>query len=120
MHGLVHFDFAAADVQALADFYTKVFGWNQTPMFEGYILWSVGEGDARQGGGFRKFEADEPQGPSSRIVCYIEVEDIEATLATIGANGGSTMIPKTEIGGGHGFFAWFTDPAGNTAALWSK
>lgn len=120
MHGLVHFDLSANDIQALADFYTKVFGWTQAPMGDSYILWTVGEGDKLQGGGFRKFEADEPQGPSARIVCYIEVEDIEATLASIGANGGSTMIPKTEIGGGHGFFAWFIDPAGNNMAVWSK
>lgn len=120
MHGLVHFEFSSNDIQALADFYTKVFGWVQIPMGEGYILWSVGEGDKRQGGGFRKFEEGEPQGPSARVVCYIEVEDIDAKLAEIGANGGSTMIPRTEIGGDHGFFAWFLDPAGNNVALWSK
>lgn len=120
MHGIVHVEFSATDIQALANFYTAVFGWTQQPMGEGYILWSVGEGDKRTGGGFRKFEADEPTGPSARTVCYIEVEDIDATLATIGSNGGSTMIPKTEIGGGHGFFAWFIDPAGNNVAVWSK
>lgn len=120
MHSLVHFEFAAEDIQALADFYTKVFGWTQQPMGDAYILWSTGEGDSRQGGGFRKFEATEPTGPSARVVNYIEVEDINAALELINANGGSTFIPRTEIGGGHGFFAWFVDPAGNSVGVWSK
>lgn len=112
--GICHVEFPATDLGSISDFYSKSFGWKITPMDEGYTLWQ--SADEKSGGGF---STPQPGAPLA-VVAYIEVDDIEASLATIGANGGSTIMPKMEIGGGHGFMALFSDPAGNTVGLWSK
>lgn len=112
--GVCHVEFPATDLGAISDFYSKSFGWKITPMGEGYTLWQ--SADEKSGGGFST-----PQpGSAPAVVVYIEVDDIEASLAAVGANGGSTVVPRTEIGGGHGFFALFRDPAGNVVGVWSK
>jgi predicted enzyme related to lactoylglutathione lyase len=118
MQGIVHTEFAAADPAALAEFYKSVFSLDLQPM-DDYIVWSLGEGDKKQGGGFRKFKDGEPQGPSARVVVYFAVPDITAALEQIKGLGGQEMLPKMSIGE-HGFIAWFTDPAGNTVGLWSQ
>jgi predicted enzyme related to lactoylglutathione lyase len=118
MPGIVHTEFAAQDPAALAEFYKAVFQFELKPM-DNYIVWSIGEGDKCQGGGFRPFQAGEPQGPSSRVLVYLEVPDIPAALAQITSLGGQEQMAKTGIGE-HGFIAVFVDPAGNTVGLWSK
>jgi len=54
----------------------------------------------------------------SQIV--IDVEDIEQTLENIKASGGSITKVKTEIDGGHGFYACFRDPNGNYLQVHSR
>jgi len=120
MHTIVHTEFAADDPAALAQFYKSIFGWEITAMGGDYQLWQAGDTEPRQSGGIRPFYPDESHGPSRRTVAYISVADIPATLERIAAVGGTRMIEKTDIGGGHGFYACFGDPAGNTVGLWSK
>jgi len=52
------------------------------------------------------------------VVPYVTTDDIEASLEKIGSNGGSTVVPKTEIPG-FGHFAIFSDPTGNRIELFS-
>jgi predicted enzyme related to lactoylglutathione lyase len=122
LHSIVHVELAAEDPAQLGEFYTRVFGWQVHPMAPdgSYLLWSVGEGENQSGGGFRRFMDGENREPSARIMFHIHVADIEAKLAEVEASGGSRMIPRTEIEGGHGFYAVFSDPAGNTVGMWSK
>jgi predicted enzyme related to lactoylglutathione lyase len=119
MQGIVHTEFAAADPPALAEFYKAVFKMETHPMDDSYIVWSLGEGDKKQGGGFRKFREGETQGPSARVLVYFAVEDITATLEQIKSLGGQEFEAKMSIGE-HGFIGIFADPAGNTVGLWSK
>ena len=86
---------------------------------DNYIVWSLGEGDKKQGGGFRPFQEGESQSGSARVVVYFEVADIPAALAQITSLGGEEKMAKMGIGE-HGFIGIFTDPAGNTVGLWSK
>jgi predicted enzyme related to lactoylglutathione lyase len=51
-------------------------------------------------------------------VLVLAVTDVDAKLAEIEAAGGKTLTPRTEIGGGHGFFAYFEDPNGNKLGVW--
>ena len=111
---ICHVELPATDLGSISDFYAKSFGWKITPMGEGYMLWQ--SADEKSGGGF---STPQPGVPAA-VVVYIEVDDIEASLAGVSANGGSTIMPKTEIGGDHGFMALFHDPAGNSVGLWSK
>jgi len=111
---IVHIEFPAGDPAGAGEFYKQHFGWELTPMGEGYTLFDPGDGGV--GGGFSK-----PEGPSPNwVVCYIQVDDIEVKLAELVAAGGEQLLAKTEIGGGHGFYALFKDPQGNIAGLWSK
>lgn len=115
LNGICHVDFSARDA-SLADFYAGIFGWQLTPMGDTYTLWRNGEENL--GGGFSQPMGDQPFAPGQLV--YIHVEDIDATLASISAAGGSTVMPKMEIGGGHGFCAIFQDPQGNKTGLWSQ
>jgi predicted enzyme related to lactoylglutathione lyase len=49
-------------------------------------------------------------------VVYFSVDDIEGTLARAAKAGGSTLVPKMNIGE-HGFVAQFQDCEGNRVAL---
>jgi predicted enzyme related to lactoylglutathione lyase len=49
---------------------------------------------------------------------YFSVDDIEATLERVEANGGRTLNPRTAIGE-YGFTAHFEDSEGNRVALHS-
>jgi len=54
-----------------------------------------------------------------RLLVYLATDDIDATLATVEAHGGKTVLPKTEIP--HvGWWAVFTDPTGNHLALYTS
>jgi len=50
-------------------------------------------------------------------VAYVEVEDIDATLAKVGELGGGVAMAKAEIPE-MGWYAQFTDPDGNVIGLW--
>lgn len=52
-----------------------------------------------------------PQKTGPQLV--IDVEDIEQMLTEIKSKGGEVISSKTEIPGGHGYYAVFKDPNGN-------
>jgi predicted enzyme related to lactoylglutathione lyase len=114
---VVHIEFGGTNPAEQGKFYADMFGWQVEPMGEQYALWKSGTAETDLGGGFRPLE--DGQAGEQRTVVYVQVDDIEAKLAEIEAAGGKTVVPKTEIGGGHGFFAWFADPHGTVAALWN-
>ena len=59
------------------------------------------------------------QGNVSTPVITIDVDDIDATLATIESRGGSTVEKKIPVGD-MGFAAYFTDSEGNLLGLWQS
>jgi uncharacterized protein len=61
-------------------------------------------------------EPPSDQGP----ILHIEADDIDATLAKIIENGGTTIVPKTKISDEFGHFALFLDNVGNRFGLWSS
>lgn len=114
---ITHIEIPAPDLAKAIFFYSAIFNWNIHVMEKGkYAFFVIGE--TRTGGGLNAElrVAGENQGP--QIV--IDVEDIEQTLEHINRSGGNTTIPKTEIPGGKGFFAGFTDPNGNHIQLHSR
>ena len=52
-------------------------------------------------------------------IITVDVEDIDATLATIEELGGTTVTPRQEVGQ-MGFAAYFNDPEGNLMGLWEN
>ena len=111
---VIHLEISASDTKAAAEFYSKVFGWKiETEETMNYVQFLAEEGGI--GGAFTEVDDNNPAGT---LVPYVTSDDIEASLEKIGANGGSTVVPKTEIPG-FGHFAVFTDPTGNKVGLYS-
>jgi len=110
---ICHVDIPLADTETGTEFYRKVFGWEIDTSFPGYPMFKAEGGP---GGGFVAKGDGPMQMQSVRI--FMLTNDINATLEQIEANGGQTVMPRTEIEGGHGAFAVFNDPSGTTLALY--
>ena len=119
---VVHFEVPSDDGDRARGFYKEIFGWQVQTMPEmgGYTLVMSGpSGDSGpteagfiNGGMLSRDEAATP-GP----VIVVDVDSIDATLAKIGGQGGSTVVGKTPVGD-MGFAAYFKDPEGNVIGLW--
>jgi uncharacterized protein len=112
---ITHIEIPAPDLDQACGFYEAVFGWTivRDDSFPDYPMFQDGSGQA--GGGFVK---DARPSTTPGIVPYINVADIEATLATVEAHGGRTVMGKTEIAPGMGSSALFADPVGNQLGLY--
>jgi predicted enzyme related to lactoylglutathione lyase len=118
-HPIVHIEFPATDPKADGHFYATVFGWKvETDPSYDYTMFSAEGGP---GGGFPK--AGGAGGPVTYNVgqplVYIGTDDIDASLAKVKSHGGKVVAPKMEIPG-VGWFAIFSDPAGNHVALFTN
>ncbi len=111
-HPIAHIEIPAVNAGAAGTFYSEVFGWKiETNQTYNYVTFES-EGGPR--GGFAV--PSEPTYKPDRLLVYLATDDIDATLATIEAHGGKTVLPKTEIP--HvGWWAVFTDPSGNHLGL---
>lgn len=52
-------------------------------------------------------------------VVYISVDNLVPVLARAQAHGGDTLVPRTALPEGMGYFAQFRDCEGNRVGLWS-
>ena len=107
---------------AALGFSQGAFGWGIMAMPEmGYTMVSTGpngdQGPTEPGyiGGGMMQRSQPSQGP----VITVDVEDIDATLATIEQLGGKTVTPRQAVGD-MGFSAYFNDPEGNLMGLWQN
>lgn len=109
-----HIEFPADDVERAQRFYSAVFGWEFRPMEElpGYVLYTAGP--AELGGGIGKRGETAPEAARN----YITVDDVDAAVAKAEANGGSVVVPKTDIG--VGWYAAVTDTEGNKIGLYTS
>jgi predicted enzyme related to lactoylglutathione lyase len=99
------------DIDKAKTFYAAVFGWTLQPFGEGYVgIYN----DSTLIGGL--FEApDKVEGDGLRI--YVNVADLEATVAAAEAAGGSVSHPREEVGGDMGWWAEITDDGGRRLGL---
>jgi uncharacterized protein len=112
-HPIVHIEFSAQDPDEAAKFYGELFGWEMQHMPEmNYVTFNPGEGP---GGGFNPLS---DQVKAGDVYVYVGTDDIEDTLARVKSLGGKTLMPKTEIPN-IGWFAFFSDPTGNTVGLYT-
>lgn len=126
---IVHFEIPADDVERAIDFYTKTFGW-QINKFDMPPNSSTG-GDPYYG--VITTETDDQHmatkpgtingGLMKRVNAehvfsnYIQVDEIEDAIKDITENGGTILMPKTEIAPGMGWIASFKDTEGNFMGL---
>ncbi len=110
MARVVHFEIPADDPQRASTFYKAVFGWD-TQKWDGPMdYWMMMTGDQEApgiNGGLVKKTDGNPI-----VVNTIDVEDLDATISKIEANGGSITVPKMPVPG-VGWMAYFKDTEGN-------
>lgn len=109
-----HIEFPADDVERAKAFYSSVFGWTFEAMdgFEDYFLYTSGPGDL--GGGIGKRSETAPAGVRN----YITVDDVDAAVSRVEANGGSVVVPKTDLG--FGWYAAVSDTEGNEIGIYKS
>ncbi len=107
-----HLEIPAPDLDAAQRFYGAVFGWTFHAMGPEYVIFQYPGG----GGGL---DASLPVGDGGAVP-VLAVPEVAEALGRIDAAGGKRLTEKTEIGGGHGFCAYFRDPLGNKMGVWSR
>jgi len=115
-HTITHIEIPAPDLVTAAEFYSKVFRWEIIPVESGYSFFMIPGIDS--GGGLDA--SLKPAQEKCGVQITIDVEDIEEKLKEIETSGGKVIMGKTEIAGGHGFYAVFCDPNGNYMQLHSR
>jgi predicted enzyme related to lactoylglutathione lyase len=124
MDKVVHFEITFDDLERAKAFYGSVFDWGlQTIQEMDYTTATTTPVDQQTqmptepgaiNGGFTRRSEHTPS-----PVLTIQVDSIVATLERVGAQGGSTVQPRTEIPG-MGAFAYFKDSEGNVVGLWES
>ncbi len=105
-----HFEIHGIDGKKAQAFYEALFGWSidaNNPMEYGMVS-AEGEGI---GGGISKSMDGKPM-----VTVYVEVADLDATLAQVQQLGGTTVMPPADVPGGPRL-AQFADLDGNVIGL---
>lgn len=114
---VVHLEVRGLDVATLEAFYRGVFGWERIDEMSigDYSVAEIGTGPLTVGIG------PVPEWSARSAKFYIQVDDINETLARIEQRGGQAVMPRTEgpeFGAEHILtFTTFLDPAGNAIGL---
>lgn len=108
---VIHFEVVGGDANGLQRFYAEAFGWRIEPAASGYAMALTGSDRGIHGG-----IGAPPEGGAGRVTFYIEVADLEATLADVGQRGGSTVSAPIDVPDGPRF-ALFADPDGHVVGL---
>ena len=53
-------------------------------------------------------------------IVYLHVDDVQPVLARVAQHGGDTVVPRTELPQGIGYFAQIIDSEGNRVGLFSQ
>jgi uncharacterized protein len=114
-HRFVWHDLNTKDVDGSKKFYGELFNWKLESSDNGpYIHISAGD---EMIGGVRQMGPNEP-GPSNWLG-YVVVDDVAATVATIGDAGGKVYMPTTTLPN-VGTFAVTADPTGGVFSPWKS
>jgi uncharacterized protein len=104
---LNYVEMPGGDVPVTRDFYASAFGWSFTDYGPGYASTTTNDVDLGLDGSGEATKAPLP---------VILVDDLDAAQAAVLAAGGAITVPQFSFPGGRRFH--FTDPAGNTLAVW--
>lgn len=112
-HGdVTHLEIPVTDNARASTFYGAVFGWHiaEFPGYEGYPMWQAPN---KISGGALIQRSEAVSQPRS----YVEVDSIDEALATVTAQGGEVVDPKTPISE-TSWSASFRDPDGNHVGIY--
>ena len=113
---ICYLEIPAADLDASSRFYAAVFGWRVRMRGDGQRAFDDTTGAVSGTWVLGR----SPQAEGAGILAYVMVDSLEATLSKIGASGGRTVKPRTQIGPAGDAFATFLDPAGNLLGLYQQ
>ena len=120
---VVHFEVPYDDADRARAFYTDVFGWKlqQMPEFEytGVSTGPTGENGMPSEPGYIGGGMFQRMDNIDRPVITINVDDMQAALATIAEHGGAQVGETMEVGD-MGIAGYFTDSEGNLMGLWQN
>jgi predicted enzyme related to lactoylglutathione lyase len=102
-----HFDIAGPNLVQLAEFYSRLLGWEVTPRGPGYA--QVGTPALR---------GALVEAPEAAFVVGVIVQDLDAAIAQATSLGGSVIMPTVDNGWVRK--AQVVDPAGNLLTLIQK
>lgn len=118
-HALNWFEIPVTDYARAKAFYEAVLGRPiETMAMGGTTMGMLGADPEAVGGALVQGEGAVPS-TQGTIVYLNGGDDLAPMLARVAAAGGTVAVPKTEIGGGFGFFAHFIDTEGNKLGLHS-
>lgn len=114
---VVHFEVTGKDGKALSGFFSELFDWDidaNNPMGYGIVdrEKNLGAGGIGIGGGI----ATGPEGYPGHVTFYVEVPDVEASLAKAEGLGGTRMMGPEEVMEGL-VIGLFTDPEGHVIGV---
>ena len=114
---VVHFEVIGQDADKLHGYYSELFGWeidSNNPMRYGLVPreGNVNPDGAGIGGGV----GSGPEGYAGHVTFYVEVPDVEASLAQAEGLGGARVFGPDEIMPGL-VIGQFTDPEGHLIGL---
>ena len=116
---VAYFELGAQDAAQLTEFYANLFDWSSEGMPSAMpnlpYFHIQPDGDGIPGGVLQT--SVEMGMPPNYVMVYVSVDDIQAALDKAESLGGQTLVPPTEIPGGRGHIAVFSDPAGNVMGL---
>ncbi|MFF2344603.1 VOC family protein [Pseudarthrobacter sp. NPDC058119] len=123
MGGVVHFEIPADDQKRARKFYQEALGWRIEPVpgmdYSMVITTDMDDDGQPAAAGAINGGMMAREGQVTAPVITVDVPDIDATLKSVEALGGSVVMPKNEIPG-MGFTAYFKDPEGNVMGLWEN
>jgi uncharacterized protein len=116
---VVHFEVVGKDAGKLRSFYGELFGWEFHSVDQGPTDYATVQREANvtaDGVGIGGGIGAGPEGYDGHVTFYIEVADVEASLAKAEELGGSRMMgPDTVVEGLE--IGLFTDPEGHVIGL---
>jgi predicted enzyme related to lactoylglutathione lyase len=116
---VVHFEVIGKDGPALQGYYAELFGWEidaNNPMKYGTVAreGNLNEDGAGIGGGV----AGGPEGYDGHVTFYVQVPDVEASLAKAESLGGTRTMGPDDVMPGL-TIGMFQDPEGHTIGVMS-
>jgi uncharacterized protein len=114
---VVHFEIVGQDAERLQSYYAELFGWSidaNNPMKYGIVAReeNVNSDGVGIGGGV----GPGPEGYAGHVTFYVEVPDVEASLAQAESLGGTRMMGPDEVMEGL-VIGLFNDPEGHVIGL---
>jgi predicted enzyme related to lactoylglutathione lyase len=117
----IHFEIHASDPERVQAFYRTLFGWQFQSWGGPVEYWVITTGDVAQpginGGLVRRRGPAPAEGQAvNAFICTVDVSDLDATLASLPAAGGTLALPRMAVPG-VGWLAYIKDPDGNILGI---